>query len=225
MNGKTVLILLLMSLVGGSIAACSGAQAGELMSPGSESPAGAEVTPGREDDVVTSEGDVIESPGEGGETLVPGGPAPPATPGIPVTDWEVYRNDTYGYEIRYPANYVILPEAAGDQEPQPLHLVHFQDRQLAEGETAAMEPPKFSIELFDNSSQLTVEEWLRMHDLLEGVELAPYSLAGVQGVRASSMFMMAPNEWIYLPQGDYLLRLTPLGALAEQMLTTFKFSD
>jgi hypothetical protein len=147
-----------------------------------------------------------------------------------VSEWKVYRNDTYGYKISYPPSYVILPDSialqgAGDQDPQPLHQVWFQDKQLAEGETAAMEPPKFAIEVFDNKANRPTKQWLGEEGLLEGFqEVEAYTLAGVEGVRVRSMLLMAPNEHIYLPRGNQIFKLTPLGRLAEKMLATFNFT-
>jgi len=166
-----------------------------------------------------------------GEPLTIPGEAPSA-PGAPTPagkersmDWPIYRDDTYGYEIRYPPNYIIQ---GGTQQKEllPLHQVEFQDRELAKSETAALQPPQFSIEVFDNSSRLPLEKWLKEHRVLEGwmkFQVEPYSLSGALGVRLSSQLLLAPNEFIYLPHGPYVFKLTPLGEFSEQMLATFKF--
>jgi len=186
--------------------------------------------PGDDETAIGSGGEVYTAPGvSGGEGIVPGGPQPAKREEVPVSEWKVYRNDTYGYKIGYPPNYVILPDyillkAAGTQEPQPLHRVWFQEKKLAESDMAAMEPPAFSIEVFDNKAKHATKGWLGEQGLLEGFQVEAYTLAGVQGVRVRSMLLMAPNEHIYLPQGNYIFKLTPLGRLAEQMLATFNFT-
>ena len=151
----------------------------------------------------------------------------PTPPGEEIAmDWEVYRDDTYGYEIRYPPDYIIL-EGARQQEPQPLQQVRFQDRELARSDTAAFEPPQFSIEVFDNSSQLPVEQWLEEHGLVGGArqfQMEPYLLAGIQGVRLISPLLFAPNEFFCISEGGYIFKLTPLGKHSRGMLSTFKFT-
>lgn len=239
MKGKTLLAMLLVVLCATLVMGCSEAEARYTLglqssdSPmGAPSPADEELAgPGDEEAVIDSGGEVYTAPGASGkEGVIPGGPQPAKPEERPVSQWELYRNDTYGYEIRYPPNYVILPdyivlEVAGNQEPQPLHRVWFQDKELAEGETAAMEPPKFSIEIFDNKANRPIKGWLGEEGLLEGFQVEAYTLAGVEGVRVRSMFLMAPNEHIYLPQGNCIYKLTPLGRLAEKMLATFNFTS
>lgn len=241
MRGKTVLTIVLVVLGATLVIGCSEAEgrytfglqsSGSPLGtpiPGDKEP----VAPGDEGTVIDSEGEVYTAPGvSGGKVAVPGGPEPAVREEVPVSQWELYRNDTYGYEIRYPPHYIILPDyilleagaKGGEREPQPLHQVWFQDKGVAESEIAAMEPPKFSIEVFDNKSQLSVEEWLSKHGLHEGLQVEAYTLAGVKGVRIRSMFLMGANEFVYLPKDNYVFKLTPLGQLAEQMLATFKFS-
>lgn len=142
-------------------------------------------------------------------------------------EWQVYHDGTYGYEIRYPPDYIII-ERARQLELQPLSQVLFQDHMLANSDTAALQPPKFYIEVFDNSSQLPVEQWLEAHGLLGGAkkfQMEPYSLAGVEGARVSSPLLMAPNSFIYLPRGNYIFKLTPTDERSEQVLATFKFTE
>jgi len=237
MKGKTLLTMLLVVLCATLVMGCSEAEARyrlgleRLTSPmDAPGPAGEELAgPGDDETAIGSGGEVYTAPGvSGGKGAIPGGPVPERPVKVEVSQWKVYRNDTYGYEIRYPPNYIIVPdyivlEAAGTQEPQPLHRVWFQDEKLAEGETAAMEPPKFAIEVFDNKANRPIEGWLGEEGLLEGFQVEAYTLAGVQGVRVRSMLLMAPNEHIYLPRGNHIFKLTPLGRVAEQMLATFNF--
>lgn len=185
---------------------------------------------------VFSPGDKTPSAGlpthTAGESVTFPGGALSSTTGSPTPegkekgmDWQIYRDDTYGYEIRYPPNYLIQ-KGAQQKEPQPLQQIHFQDRELAQSDTASLQPPQLSIEVFDNSSRLPLEKWLKEHRVLESwmkFQVEPYSLSGALGVRLSSQLLLAPNEFIYLPHGPYVFKLTPLGEFSEQMLATFKF--
>lgn len=196
-------------------------------------PAGSTPISGEEEGVITSEGKgyLIEGRAtSGGEGVIPGGggPATPEEPTIVVSQWALYQNATYGYEILYPPAYIMLPEAivlAGisEQKPRPVNAVWFQDRELAESATASMEPPKLSIEVFDNRAQLPVEQWLEDNRLLAGFEVEPYTLAGVKGLRLYTMLLLAPNEFIYLAKGDYVFKLTPLGNYAPHMMESLSF--
>lgn len=184
---------------------------------------------------------IISSGGETAPTRPPAQPSgEPSTipgeasssPGAPTPagkersmDWPIYRDDTYGYEIRYPPNYIIR-RGTQQKEPLPLHQIEFHDRELAKSETAALQLPQFSIEVFENSSRLPLEKWLKEHRMLESwmkFQVEPYSLSGASGVRLSSQLLLAPNEFIYLPHESYVFKLTPLGEFSEQMLATFKF--
>lgn len=239
MKGKTLLTMLLVVLCATLVMGCSEAEARYMLGlESSDSPMDAPgpadeelAGPGDDETAIGSGGEVYTAPGvSGAEGVVPGGPQPAKREEVAVSEWKVYRNDTYGYKIHYPPSYVILPDyillkAAGEQDPPPLHRVWFQDEQLAEGETAAMEPPKFAIEVFANKANRPTKQWLGEQGLLEGFqEVEAYTLAGVEGVRVRSMLLMAPNEHIYLPQGNHIFKLTPLGRVAEKMLATFNFT-
>jgi hypothetical protein len=246
MKGKTFLTIALLVLCAALVLGCSEAEGRYtvgLQSAGSPQGTpgpgeGGVAVSGDEEAVVGSGGEVYTAPGAsggqgvvpgGGEGVIPGGPEPGEPEEVPVSQWKVYRNETYGYEIRHPSNYVILPEyillkATEGQKPQPLHQVWFQDKKLAESETAAMEPPKFAITVFDNKAKRPIMQWLKEQGLLEGFqEVKAYTLAGVEGVRVRSMLLIGPNEFVYLAKGNYIYELTPFGRLAEEMLTTFKF--
>ncbi len=74
----------------------------------------------------------VDAPGRSG----PATPPLPTSPGeeIPM-EWKVYRDEMYGFEIRYPPVYIVLEEAQPqelpEREPRPLRQVKFQDQDLA----------------------------------------------------------------------------------------------
>jgi len=192
------------------------------------------------DSVVSSDEGLVEpSAGDDGQQVpgrVPGGEALADAQTLPEDDqvlpgedepvnWQVHRNDEFGFEVQYPSAYVIV-EAVEPSEslvPQPLAEVLFQDRELAQGDAADLEPAQFSVRVFDNSLQLPIEKWLEIHFLIggeEGWEITPY----FSGVQMCSQFLIAPGCFIYLPKGDYVYELTPLGIYSDKMLASFRFT-
>jgi len=201
-------------------------------SPGDDE--GVETSTSGDEDVVTSTGETIsgEESGERVPGRVPGRDVPGGDADLEEEKnviWQVYRNDEFGFEVRYPSVYVIVPapESTETQTPKPLAEILFQDWELAQSESAFQEPPQFAIRVFDNSTGLPVEEWLRANEALgeEGIEVEPYSLGGVEGVQVTSQFLMAPGRFIYLAKGDYVYELVPLGQYAKRMLAGFTFTQ
>jgi hypothetical protein len=183
---------------------------------------------------VDSSGEVVSAeaaePGKGPILLAEGQPissqSSASSEEVSVS-WQVYGDATYAYEISYPSNYVIIEREQPQMQPQPVSQVLFLDRALAASETANLQPPNFSIQVFDNSSQLPLEEWLQANGLLGGAKkfvMEPYSIAGVEGARVSSPLLMAPNSFIYVPHGNYIYKLTPTDPNSEQMLATFQLA-
>lgn len=183
---------------------------------------------------VDSSGEVVSAesaePGEGPVLLADGqtisSPSSASSEEVAVS-WQAYSDATYSYEISYPSNYVIIERERQQMQPQPVSQVLFLDKSLAASETANLQPPNFSIHVFDNSSQLPLEEWLQANGLLGGAkkfEMEPYPVAGVEGARVSSPLLMAPNSFIYVPHGSYIYKLTPTDPHSEQMLDTFQLA-
>lgn len=189
------------------------------------------------DEVVTSEGEQVVPSGEAGAG-VPGKAGSGAAPGEGSqvrekreVQWLVYRNEEFGFQVRYPSVYVLLPPSQttmeGSEEPRPVAEFLFQDQDLARGDTAAMEPPQFAIRIFANDAGLSVDQWLRQNEVLgtEEFQVEAYSLGGVEGVRLTSRLLMAPGRHIYVAKGRYVFQLTPLGEYSNQMLASFAFLD
>jgi hypothetical protein len=188
------------------------------------------------DEVVTSEGERVVPSGEAGASA-PGKAGSGAAPGEGsqvqekrAVQWLVYRNEEFGFQVRYPSVYVLMPvlqTLEGSEKPRPLAEFLFQDQDLARGDTAAMEPPQFAIRVFANDEGLSVDQWLRQSEVLGGEEfqVEAYSLGGVEGVRLTSRLLLAPGQHIYVAKGRYIFQLTPLGEYSNQMLASFAFLD
>lgn len=162
----------------------------------------------------------------GGPAVLPGGGAGPemATPGgsVDTSNWLTYRDDTFKFEIRYPPS-VVFQKTAAQADPQPLSQIAFQDAQLARSDTAALEPPLLTIDIYDNSAGLPLDQWLRDHRLIDSKsEAISFSVGGMTGVHVTSMLLLAPNEFYYLTRDTTIFRLVPMGAPSNQMLMTFR---
>jgi hypothetical protein len=140
--------------------------------------------------------------------------------------WRVYDDKSYGFTIKYPRQFVILPEKGGQGTDAAgrLHRVRFQDRKVASWQTADLEPPQFTIEVFQADGASSLREWLeRAQWVAAGDTVEPFEVGGARdGVRVRLMQQLAPNEFYYVATEKYVFRLTPLGPLGPDMLASFR---
>lgn len=189
--------------------------------------------PGASGDVIGSDdqgGGVISSSGEQAPGSAQGSQAgslessAPGTSGEPVSkpvNWLSYTDETYKFSIAYPDVYIILPEIEllKDLDPDLVHRVRFQDADLAKGDTADIEPPQFSIEIFKSPTS-SLESFLDKK--MPGWSRESYKIGDLQGYRVSSNLLMAPNEFYFFSGNGYVYKLTPLGGYSQEMLESFK---
>jgi hypothetical protein len=152
----------------------------------------------------------------------------PSSAGAEATaGWRTYVDKAYGFSIRYPETYVILrePKSQPVATPRVAHRVRFQDRQLASGQTADLEPPQFSIEVFEPSGSEPLRDWLQFAVHIGADDsVEPVHLDGAgEGLRVRNAMQLAPNDFYYFARGKYIFKLTPLGSHGEQMLNSFRF--
>ena len=140
--------------------------------------------------------------------------------------WLAYTDKTYSFKIKYPKTFVILREPARlpNATPHVRHRVRFQDKQLATGQTAALEPPQFSIEVLDKELSLSLRDWVAAFVHIGAEDsVEPFHLDGAgDGLRVRSAMQLAPNEFYYFARGKYVFKLTPLGQHSEEMLNSFR---
>jgi hypothetical protein len=160
--------------------------------------------------------------GEPGQinSVAPGGLTLEQDAGQPV-NWLTYRDQAYSFSIGYPDTYIILPktEPSTNFDPELIHRVRFQDAQLAAGDTAEYEPPKFSIEIYTLGDQ-TLEDFIS--SVVSGGEREVYPLGNMTGFRVHFKQLIAPNEFYYFSEHGYVYKLTPLGLYVQEMLHTFQ---
>ncbi len=147
----------------------------------------------------------------------------------PVVDkagWQTYTDTAYGFSIQYPKEYVILAEATlpTPTRPPAVQRVRFQDRQIAAGQFAELQPAMFSIDVFERRPAVALGDWLRSDDvLLAGASVTPVQIEGAQeALRVALRQQLAPNEFVYVSTARYVYRLTPLGQHGEVMLASFR---
>ena len=140
--------------------------------------------------------------------------------------WRMYEDKTYGFSIKYPRQFVILPERDSQEEAPAglLHRVRFQDRQVASWQTADLEPPQFMIEVFKAESLVSLRDWLRAAQWVASDDtVEPFEVEGArEGLRVRQMQQLAPNDFYYVATERYVFRLTPLGEHGPRMLSTFR---
>jgi hypothetical protein len=154
-----------------------------------------------------------------------GGPTG-SSPVIQTASWLMHTDSTYGFAVGYPKDYVILKEAAlpAPTQPPAVHRVRFQQKDIAAGQFAGLEPPRFSIHVFTRSSGRSLRDWLDSFGLLPpGSEISAVWLAGAsEGLRVALRQQLAPNEFVYFATDKYVYGLTPLGPKSADMLASFR---
>lgn len=182
------------------------------------------------------EGHVVDSTGEeysGPQSSAPsGGGATGAFPGQADTEEEsfivasTYTDPEFGFSVGIPANIVVM-EGDAQVLPVPLAQVYFLDQTIANSEFATMQPPELAIRIYANAQGKSVERWLSDEGVLarfggQSATIEPFTIGGLQGVRVTSMLMLAPNSAIFVSGEGVIYELQPLGYIGEQMMITFQ---
>jgi hypothetical protein len=139
----------------------------------------------------------------------------------------VYHDDRCKFEISYPDDYVVQQGDTTNQQPQPACKVQFQSKQLAQSDTANLQPPQLLIEVYAKAQlEQPLDEWLKAQQFLGPQDQAiPFSLAGATGVQVTSQTLLVPDRFLYLVKGRNVYRLVPFGPTADRMLVTLKLSE
>ena len=137
-------------------------------------------------------------------------------------EWLTYQNTEHHFSISYPNSYVIVDERKRTDSDLPslIFSVDFQDRELADSETAALEVPQASVAVFINRENLSLANWLDLYEI-KG-ERVPVTTSTLTGFRVTLPILIAPNEAFYFASSGLVYRLTLLGNLAKEMLESFR---
>jgi len=155
-----------------------------------------------------------------------GGPTEQPSVSEGPSEWLTYTDPAYGFSIKHPDTYVILPEPSPlpASTPPVMHRVRFQDEGRASGQYADRDPAQFAIGVFELDSPLPLRDWLQSVGLVPAratVEQVHLDGAG-EGWRVRRPVLMAPNESYFFATEKYVYKLTPLGPHSQDMLTSFQ---
>lgn len=186
------------------------------------------------------EGHVVDSTGEEDSGPQSSAPSAGGAPGVspsgfpgqegaeeePFVVASTYTDPRFGFSVGIPAS-IVMTEGKAQVLPVPLMQIHFMDEALANSELADMEPPQLAIRVYDNPAGKTVEQWLRDEGVLarfggEHATIEPYTIGNLQGVRVTSMLMLAPNSAVFVAGDGVIYELQALGLIGEQMMATFQ---
>ncbi|TKB66938.1 MAG: hypothetical protein E8D52_14775 [Nitrospira sp.] len=148
------------------------------------------------------------------------------SPVIQTKGWQMHTDPVYGFAIEYPKGYVILKEITlpTPNQPAAVQRVRFQQKHIAAGQFADLEPPMLTIQVFPIPSGRSLRDWLNSFGLLPpGSEITAVQLPGArEGVRVALRQQLAPNEFLYFATDQYVYGLIPLGPENEKMLASFR---
>jgi hypothetical protein len=138
-----------------------------------------------------------------------------------VVAWNTFTENNYKFSIAYPQHFVILPEIdlLKNIDQDLLFRVRFQDKELAEGDTADLEIPQFSVEVYTATTD-TLEAFLKQRTPDASYE--EFHLGDLVGYKVVLARLIAPNEFYFFLAHGYVYKLTPLGEYGLEMLQTFK---
>lgn len=137
------------------------------------------------------------------------------------TGWSTLTNQQYRFSIAYPDAYTVLdePVAPPADLPDLVFRARFQDREIAASDTADLNPPMFSIEIFANPGQLALDAWIdRQGPRGSRREL---TIGGKPGYEVTLPTQLAPNQFLYVAHDAHVFRLIPLGPFSADMLRSF----
>jgi hypothetical protein len=191
-------------------------------------------TSSQDNGVINSEGTIVAPmPDSGGDPGQEPGSLPEGESGEPPVgadnvNWLTYADSEFRFSIKYPDIFVILdePKQPEGNVPELIHRVRFQDKSLLGVDTAALEPPQFSIEVFSNSAGLSLQEWLQQREMIPtNSQVEDFLIAGQPGLIVTRMELIAPGQFVFIEDKGLVFRLTPLGSYSEEMLRSFQFTN
>jgi hypothetical protein len=137
--------------------------------------------------------------------------------------WSRFEDKNFKFAVLYDPRLTakMLDDAARSKlSPSPLAAYEFRD---AASELGDLEMPIFTVRIFANPTQQTVDAWVISLKLSSDAWLVePYKSDSLTGVKVMSTSYIAPGWSVFINHGKYIVQLTPVGGEGEAMLGTFE---
>lgn len=146
-------------------------------------------------------------------------PSAPENTGDPA-GWPMYVDTAFGFTLRYPAAYAIVPEPAQPDPgvPDRLKQVRFLDKSLAASDTAQLQPADFAVEVFANTANRSLEGWIDAQ--APAGQRTAATISGHPAYLVTLPTQQYPNQFYYVAAGGLIYRVLASGRYAEAMLAT-----
>jgi hypothetical protein len=142
--------------------------------------------------------------------------------------WWLYRNQQFRLELRVPQELEASEQLGGEGPGAPALRVRFTPRGGTPGPLAEREPAPFQLDVFANPDELSTEAWLDRAGwpFARSIrQLAEVETGAGTALEVSSSTQQAPGRFLYLVNGPWLVRLTPLGGASQGMIASLRFLD
>jgi len=145
---------------------------------------------------------------------------------LDTSDWKVYRNEEYGFEIKYPEDWDALTE---EYEPRWHETV--LGRIVISGSTEDPFYAPISITIRSNKERLSIKEWYKKNYPKEDIsKLQKVKFNEIEGMKRSKKYNRVDSFYFF--NEDKIYSISPLDSqknienqrrMTEKLLSTFKF--
>jgi PsbP-like protein len=140
---------------------------------------------------------------------------------VAVSSTKVYSNSKQRFSFDYPSAWVVIEDAPADGALFSMRLLTPDENVPVMRERS---PGSFALAVFANPQRLAVHEWLDAQGWPFGTERTTRetSVAGKPALDVSTGRMFAPNRFIYLADGNRIVRLSPLAEQSQIIMSSFR---